>query len=220
MAAALALAGCAQGSANDPNLSPEQQRLRQLSDKKWEWAGYGALAGAVAGGVIGAVADRGRGRGIAIGAGVGALLGGGAGYLAAHTNESYANSEDELRKKTETARAEAQDFRAIASESNKVAAQHRSRIAVLQRELRAGRVTNDQARAEARVMRDDLSRMETAHEENEKIVRAIDTDIAKLRAQRRNTAELQRERAAIASSGDSLRGSIDDLQRGLAGMPA
>jgi len=91
------LAGCADSGANDPNLTPEQRRIRAQRAEQDRTVGGGAIAGAVVGGLLGALlGGNNRGGAAAIGAVAGAAVGGAGGYYVAKRKQRYANENERL----------------------------------------------------------------------------------------------------------------------------
>lgn len=129
------LAGCADGGANDPGLTPEQRRIRAQRAEQDRTVGGGAIAGAVIGGLIGlAVGGNNRGTAAAIGAAAGAAVGGAAGYYVARRKQQYANENQRLDVMTNDVRAENQQMAQFVADSRTVVAQDKADLARLRGE--------------------------------------------------------------------------------------
>lgn len=111
------LAACG-APANDPNLTPSENQLRQRAAQFNNTLAEGAGVGAVAGAITGALLAHNRAEGAAIGAAAGAALGGGVGYMVASRNQAQSQTEDQYQKSIAQANATAQQ-----SESDAAAAE-------------------------------------------------------------------------------------------------
>jgi hypothetical protein len=140
---AFTLSGCAMPSADDPNLSPAEQQLRQQSanfDKTiLEGAGIGAVAGALLGGLF----DSNHLQGAAIGAAGGAALGGAAGYGVAENNQSQASTESAYNDQISAARTSAEEFNESARTAETVAYEATTEASRLQAEYASQQISAD-----------------------------------------------------------------------------
>jgi len=129
------LAGCADDGANDPNLTPEQRRIRAQRADQAATIGGGAVVGAVLGGLIGlAVGGNNRGAAAAIGAAAGGALGAGAGAYVAHRKRQYANENERLGVMTQDVRAENQAMAQYVADTRSVVAHDKADLARLRNE--------------------------------------------------------------------------------------
>lgn len=145
--AGLLLAGCA-GGGYDPGLSPAQNQLRQSNARFNQTIGEGAGAGALLGGIAGlALGGRNRGQAALIGAAAGGALGAGAGYAVASNNLNRSSSEAQFTSAIQKASADADAFRSSAQASQQIADQATADASQLNKQLRAGQITQAQYRA-------------------------------------------------------------------------
>jgi hypothetical protein len=166
----------------------------------------GAVAGAALGALLGAAAGgpRNRGGGAAAGALMGAMAGGLAGYAVHEGNQRAARGEAGLDRRIAAAEAEAQDYWRAADASARVRQAHERRLAQLDAEYRAGRISARSYAQEAEEARQDLARMRATARE----ARAAAEDW-------RGTREAQ----AIAEAEREILRNADGLARALAGVP-
>jgi len=166
----------------------------------------GAAAGAALGALLGAAAGgpRNRGGGAAAGALMGAMAGGLAGYAVHEGNQRAARGEAGLDRRIAAAEAEAQDYWRAADASARVRQAHERRLAQLDAEYRAGRISARSYAQEAEEARQDLARMRATARE----ARAAAEDW-------RGTREAQ----AIAEAEREILRNADGLARALAGVP-
>ena len=144
----LLLAGCANTTAYDSNLSPAENQLRQSNARFNNTVGEGAVAGAVLGGIAGlALGGRNRAQGALIGAAAGGALGAGAGYLVARNNLNRASTEGQLNDAITQASEDAQAYRSSASASRQIADQATADAARLGAQLRSNQIGQAQYRA-------------------------------------------------------------------------
>ena len=152
-----ALAGCetlpTQPSAMEGPLSgqsPEEARLRQQGNAFNNTVAEGCAVGAVAGALIGALLSgkHHRGRGAAIGAAAGGALGCGSGWWLAETQQRHAMSEQQLDALAQTLRQENAKLAQLVNTSRQVIAEDKRKIARIERDLAAGLLSREQARAE------------------------------------------------------------------------
>jgi hypothetical protein len=140
------VAGCESNggySASDPNLTPEQRRLRAQNQDFNRTLGEGAVTGALIGGLIGLLAGgrHNRGAGALIGAGVGALAGTAAGYYVAKKKQQYVNENQRLDSMTSDVRADNTKLEAYIANTRTVVAQNKAELARLRSEYNARQAT-------------------------------------------------------------------------------
>lgn len=143
--AAIMLVGLqACSSSYDPNLTPQENQIRQRADQFNTTLAEGALAGAVIGALVGSLASsHDRGRNAGIGAAGGAALGLGAGYLVASNTEAQQQTEyqynNAIAKAQETARKSQED----ANTAQQAAAQAQQQLAQLNQQIAQKRISMD-----------------------------------------------------------------------------
>jgi outer membrane lipoprotein SlyB len=140
------VAGCESNGgyyASDPNLTPEQRRLRAQNQDFNRTIGEGAVTGALVGGLIGLLAGgkRNRGAGALIGAGLGALAGTAAGYYVAKKKQQYVNENQRLDSMTADVRNDNARLEAYIANTRTVVAQNKAELARLRSEYNARQVT-------------------------------------------------------------------------------
>lgn len=219
---ALALGGCANSDfhADDPNLTPEQRTLRQEAQRFNQTIGEGAVIGAVVGAAAGALLmPRNPIAGAVVGGVAGAALGGGAGYLVAVQNRSYANREDRLRAGIEASRQDVARLQNVVTANQRVVTMHRATITRLNAEYRAGRISADQYREQAAGVRRDIGAMSSLITENQRLVQAYDQEIASMRRSGANTSEMAGARTGLQQRLQALQSQYDDLVRVVGDAP-
>ena len=218
---ALGLGACQTigGSSNDANLTPAQRQLRQEAERFNQTVAEGAIVGAIGGAIIGAlVSDDDPLAGAAIGAAGGAALGAGAGYFVASQNESYASREAQLNAQIQAAQQDVSRYRTIVRTTQTVVDQHKARIAQLNAQAAAGRVTADQVRQETAVMREDLELIDNLIAENRTIVEAYEGEISTMRQEGRSTTQLSQARNDMLQERAALQAQYDELLRAVEGV--
>lgn len=213
--AALLVAACANTMAMEPGLTPEQQVLRrgvgQQDDIDYtprvrtaETVGEGALIGALLGAAIGALASNNRGRGALVGAAAGGALGAGAGGIVAQQAQGYADQEAALRTSIALANRDAQKYRQYAAASVANANAARRRIAALDAQYRAGRITAAEFRAQTASYERDLQAMQNLAADGERVRAAM--------------AQQAPASPAFTATGDSVRASTSAINRAAADL--
>lgn len=190
------LAGCA-GGGYDPSLSPAQNQLRQSNARFNQTIGEGAGAGALLGGIAGlALGGRNRGQAALIGAAAGGALGAGAGYAVASNNLNRSSSEAQFNEAIQRANADADAFRSSAHASQEIADQATADASRLNKQLRAGQITQAQYRAGLAKYQADSSMITSQINEAQK------------------SASTMRQNARVASGSNSGRfaGSASDVE--------
>lgn len=220
----LGLGGCVSNSYSfgdggyDQPLTPAQAALRDQTDRFNETVGTGVAAGAILGAVLGALVDSdNRGRGAAIGAVAGGALGGVSGYYIATQNESYSNREQALDARISAAQREAQSYRQIAASSARVAADNRQRIAQLEAQYRAGKITAKEYRDRTASMQEDLHLMDQALANANDVRQKIGEDSRYADGYGRSS--LGQSSSDIGQSAAQIARSRDELARALATAP-
>ena len=173
------LAGCVDSGANDPNLTPEQRRIRAQRAEQDRTVGGGAVAGAIIGGLIGlAVGGNNRGAAAAVGAVAGGALGAGAGYYVARRKQQYANENERLGVMTSDVRNENQQLAQFVADSRAVVAHDKADLARLRGEY-----------ANRRSSRADLDRRIAIAEQDAQAIQQ------RINSARKQLAEFQQARA-------------------------
>lgn len=213
--AMLLVTACASTMAMEPGLTPEQQVLRrgvgQQDDVDYtprvrtaETVGEGALIGALLGAAIGALASNNRGRGALVGAAAGGALGAGAGGVVAHQAQGYADQEAALRTSIAMADHDAQKYRQYAAAATASTRAARSRIAALDAQYRAGRITAAEFRAQTASYERDLQAMQNLAADGERVRAAMGQQAA--------------ASPAFTTTGDSVRASTSAINRAAADL--
>jgi outer membrane lipoprotein SlyB len=161
---------------SDADLTPEQRALRErereYSESRLASLAIGVGAGAVIGGVLGYML--GGSDGAALGAGLGAAAGGAAGYVGGtyltRDHQDFVASRDSLQADIETAQEDTAAMRRNVQVAESALSAQRGRIDRLNAELRAGTISEEQARAQAETAADDLASVRALAEESERRV--------------------------------------------------
>lgn len=195
-------------------LSPQQQQLRQQS-QRWNrttltGAGVGALSGAALGAAAGGGRHRGEGAliGALAGLAIGALMGAGV----ADRNLGFENRELNAGQRIEAARQIAQNLETAAATSEQVANQNRQKLAQLDRRYRGGQITLAQYRSEISGMQQDAEVMRsTAKDARAARERLLESS--------RQIPQLMNEESKIDSAQRRLESSASDLESALRRVP-
>jgi hypothetical protein len=197
--------------AEDPNLTPEQRALREQHEDYAEvrltstavGVGAGALIGAGLGALIGG--RDGALLGAGIGAGVGGLAGYGAGTYLTRDHQDFTATRDTLQRDITQAREETAKARRSAdiAQSN-VTAQQRQ-LNALNADLRAGRITEAEARRKVAAAREDARLTGELAAASEQRVAKLNESIAAHRAANLPTGELAQETNRMKAQADRLR---------------
>lgn len=171
LALAVALSACATTPTQPTDttgLTPDEVALRQdgaafVARNVFE----GALVNAAIGCVIGAAlvfSATGEGDDALVGCGVGgaagAVYGGVDGYLAAKRSQAAQNELATIQSMSADVRAENERLARLAESSQRVTENDRQRIAELKARIDANQITVEQARAEAKVVRENSAQIE------------------------------------------------------------
>lgn len=153
----LLLGACETPGAMDASLTPQQQELREQSTRWNRTMLTGVAAGAALGAGAGyAFGGQNRGLWTAIGGLSGAAAGGLAGSWVANRNLDFERQELSAEQRATAATQIANNLNTSASSAEAVTAENRRRLASLQQQLQAGRITSAQYRTETESMRQDL----------------------------------------------------------------
>lgn len=198
------LAGCADSGANDPNLTPEQRRIRAQRAEQDRTVGGGAVAGAVLGGLIGlAVGGNNRGAAAAIGAAAGAAVGGATGYYIARRKQQYANENQRLDAMAGDVRNENQQMAQYVADSQRVVAYDKADLARLRNEY-----------ANRRASRADLDRRLAIAEQDAQAIQQ------RINAARRQQQEFIQARSQTPGAGAQMDAEIARLGQQIAQLEA
>lgn len=217
LALALLLPACqttgATGMANTAALTPQQQALREQSERWNRTAATGALAGAALGAGTGAlIGGRNRGTNALIGAGIGLVGGLLAGAVVADRNLAFENRELTAGQRIEAAQQISANLNNAADASERVTQENRQTLARLDRQYRAGQITSAQYRGETEAMRQDVDLMrKTAGEAQDARQRLV--------ASGSEVPQLMREESKIDSAQRRLEVSASDLEAALRRVP-
>ena len=204
---ALLLPACQSGGAMDAGnaaaLSPQQQMLRQQSQRWYQTVGTGALAGAAAGAAGGALLG-GKNRGMAtlIGAGVGAAAGAGAGMFVANRSLAFENRELSASQRIAEARDTTQKFEDYARLAADTVRANKQELARLESEHRNGRLTSAQYKAQIGAMRQDVE-----------IIRKNAADASqRLEASGRDVRQIAANAPKVTAAGKQMVSAADELE--------
>ena len=214
LASVLMLAACQSGVGGSSGpLTPQQQALRDQSNRWWQTTATGALAGAATGAAIGALASSGnRGSGALIGAGIGLLAGTLAGAMVAERNLGFEKREASAQDRIASAQQVAANLQQAAATSEMVTQQNLQRLSALQRQYEAKQISAAQYRAETNAMREDVDLMrKTAQEAGEAR--------QKLAANAQQVPQLMSEDPKISSAQQRMNKSANDLDAALRTVP-
>ncbi len=207
------------GSANDPNLTPAQRELRAEADRFNQTVGEGAVIGAIGGALLGALVSDNRATGALIGAAAGAAVGAGTGYFVASQNQQYATREQQIRAQIQAAQQDVARYGRVVASTQRVVDQHKTNIASLNAQYRAGRVTAQQFRAQTAGVRDDIVAIQSLISQNEQSVQAYEQEIGQMRREGSNTSEMVTARNQMIQRRQQLQAQYDDLVRVVGSAP-
>jgi hypothetical protein len=202
------------GGVGGAALSPQQQALRDQSDRWNMTVGTGALVGAGAGAGIGAAAAgrNNRAAGAVIGGLVGLIGGAVAGTAIANRNLAFENRELSASQRIESAEQIAQNLNNAASTAEQVTQENRRKLAQLDQQFRGGQITAAQYRDASASMRQDAELMKrTSGEAREARERLV--------ASARTQPQLMSQEAKIDSAQRRLEVSASDLEDALRRVP-
>ena len=213
---ALLLSACQGGGiagANAAALSPQQQQLRQQSERWNRTVLTGAGVGALGGAGLGALADRRNpGRGALIGATAGLIAGALAGAGVAGRNLEFENRELSAGQRIEAAQQISQNLNNAAATSERVANENRQKLAQLDRRFRSGQITAAHYRSETSAMQQDAEVMrKTAGDARNARERLLESS--------RQVPQLINEESKIDSAQRRLESSASDLEAALRRVP-
>lgn len=218
--------GTTASSGSDANLTPEQRALRQQEKDYAETRLTGAAVGAVGGALLGAAlgAAFGGGRGAATGAAIGALAGGTAGYVGttylARDHQQFTASRDSLQADIDAAKADtAKMERNVQVAQNALSAQ-RTQLNRVNADLRAGRISEQQARAQVATAADDLRSVRALADESDKRVSSLTQSVAAYRQAGLPTGDLNTQLQQQKAHTASLRRVERSMVSALQGTPA
>lgn len=196
------------------SLSPQQQQLRQQSQRWNRTTLTGAGVGALSGAALGAAAGGGgnRGEGALIGALAGLALGALAGSTVAGRNLGFENRELHAYQRLEAARQISRNLETAAATSERVANENRQKLAQFDRRLQSGQITTAQYQSEIRSMQQDAEVMrKTAKDARDARERLL--------ASSRQVPQLLTEESKIDSAQRRLETSASDLEAALRRVP-
>lgn len=168
---------------DDANLTPEQQALRQqerdYSESRLASAAVGAGAGALIGALLGAAVG---GRdGAIVGAGLGLAAGGAAGYVGGtyltRDHQQFTASRDTLQADIDAANADTAKMKKNVQVAQSALTAQRAQLDRVRADLRAGRITEEQARAQAKTAADDLQAVRALADESGRRVAGLNQSV-------------------------------------------
>lgn len=198
-------------AAEDPTLTPEQRALRAQHEDYAEvrltstavGIGAGALVGAGLGALLG-----GR-RGAALGAAAGAALGGAVGYgtgtYLTRDHQRFIADRDTLQRDIDQAREETAKARRSADIAEANVASQRRQLASLNSDLRAGRISEAEARRKVAAAREDARLTGELAAASEQRVAKLNESIAAYRQANLPTGDLSRESNSMKAQAERLR---------------
>ena len=197
--------------AEDPNLTPEQRALREqhedYAEVRLTSTAVGIGAGALVGAGIGALL--GGGRGAAVGAAAGAALGGAVGYGAGtyltRDHQQFTADRDTLQRDINQAREETAKARRSADIAEANVATQRRQLAALNSDLRAGRISEAEARRKVAAAREDAKLTGELAAASEQRVAKLNESIAAYRSANLPTGDLSREANRMKAQAERLR---------------
>ncbi len=217
-----ALAGC--GTLPDdygptegpaPMRTDDEQRLHQQGQVFNNTVTEGCVVGAALGAVLGSVlapSDR-RGRYAAVGALAGGALGCGSGAWLARTQQQHAISEQQLDAMITEVRGQNAKLSQLLVTSRRVIAEDKRKIERIDRELAAGRLSRDRARAEMTSVDSNQQYLENTLANLKKEQVNWERTAARVRGQGnpQKAAEMDREVNRLEQQLSSLETELDSL---------
>lgn len=213
LAASLALSGCATKTG-------DRATLHDQSDRMTESMAMGAGAGAALGAIIGMIVSDDKAAGAGIGAAAGAALGAGAGYVVNARQQEYASREERLDAMIDATRAEVAESRKTVTAANRVVAEHRRTVNALKAEYRRGTLPAAEYRQRLAVVREDQQALAKIVAGTDRQVAELDKEIAALRREGANTAELAELRRQLIDDRNTLRRQLAALTGAVDNAPA
>jgi hypothetical protein len=218
MACIMLLTGCANQFAG-VNLTPAQQQLKQANDRFSQTVGEGVVVGALALGLlgagVGALAGGKKGAliGLAAGAAVGGAVGAALGYNVARNNYAQSKTEQNLRQLIAEATQDASAYHRSAAASRDIAAEAHTRIAALDAQYRAKKITAEQYKQAASTYKSSADIMQAQVSSSSQKITEMRTDATSQtgedRSQLLNDArQVELARRALKESSDSLAASL------------
>lgn len=235
IAASLALAGCASQSrfesSNNSSLTSDQRALRANAARVDPQAGSntaaeGALLIGLLGGAIGcgvALAAGGDGGDCAtwglVGAGAGAVGGYIAGDWVAGQQQNYASREQHLNAVIDSAQLEIDANRQAAQAARGVTQTHRTRLATLQAQYDAKKITKNAYRQEVAEMSLDRDAMAVAVQSNYRRIAELE-QLINQGGSYSQVETLRRQRDQLAAENAILQQQLDQMASLLASTPS
>ena len=202
--------GAAFGSS-DANLTPEQAALRtqekDYSEARLTSALAGAAIGAIGGAILGAAIGgrSGAATGAAIGVGIGATTGYVGGTYLTRDHTRFVADRDTLQKDIDTARADSEKMQRNVQVAEAALASQRTQLNRVNADLRAGRITEAQAREQAKTAGDDLASVRALAEESDRRVANLNKSVASYRQAGLPTRDLTNQLKVQKTRAASLR---------------
>lgn len=205
---------------NQEGLTPVEQRqlerVRRYASMRVQGAGVGAVLGAV----TGALAFGGnRGAGAAGGAVAGAALGYLAGAYVANLNETAEDRRDDLNVQVDAARRAVDETERAVADNREIVSAERSRIERLNRDYRAGDITQEQYRDQIANLETKILIVNESLRAAENDVAAMDSTIQQQQAQSVDPKPLAEQRARMEEEVRVLREERERLATAVASIP-
>lgn len=197
--------------SSDVELTPEQVALREqerdYSKARLNAALAGAAIGVIAGGLLGAAVG-GR-EGAVTGAAMGLAAGGATGYVGGtyltRDHTQFVADRDTLQKDIETARADSVKMKRNVQVAEGALASQRSLLNRVNADLRAGRITEAQAREQAKTAAEDLASVRALAEESDRRVTNLNKSVSSYKQASLPTRDLTKELKVQKTRAASLR---------------
>jgi len=207
-------------SMDASGLNEDQARELERVQRYARMRSQGAVGGAILGTVTGMlVASENRGAGAAVGAGAGGALGYLGGAYVANLNAQAEDRRNTLNAQLDAARqAVAETERAVATSRSTVATE-RSRVSRLNREYRAGRITQGQYREEIVDLEKKLVILDESLRAGEDDVRAMALSVEAQAEKGANTGGLEAQKRRMEREVAALRRDRDALIEVIGSIP-
>lgn len=209
---AMAVAGCEMPEAQ-PDLTPQQVQLRQQRERWNQTVLTGAVAGAALGAGIGALAGHGSTTGVLIGLFAGLAAGAAAGKAVADRNMKFENRELSAQQRIDAAKQTTAELQQAAALSENIVRSNEEKLAALDAQYKAEKITAAKYRAEAQNMTEDAKQIRAFAEDAKKAREKIDTSSAQVPA-------LAEEGPKMEDCQRRLQDCADQLEAKLAQLPA
>jgi hypothetical protein len=206
-------------SSSEPPPSPAQQRLRQSAA---QYSTATLLTGCVVGGLLGAAvgaAVKGK-EGAAVGAGVGLAAGCLGGHYVAAANQSYANEQIALQQRIQAANRDIQETAQATADARQVVSQHKAEISRLNEQYRKRQIDAGAYDGQVAAAQRDIDSMKLLIDSKNKVLQAMERDIAAGRQHGIDTSQLVATRQRLLKEQQALQEQLNALVAAVDTMPA